>query len=199
MKRILIGLATITSGWRFVSITIFAALVLALGLAACGGDDDGETPATVPSEESNEATTTSLEDAAALEGTWRTSPITVDELTKALREQGLAEWVARFNQNSPVSDIPMALVLDIRNGRWDLYGEPPGGPREKIDYDAQFGVDGDTVVVSHEADFNTYRWSVEGEVLELTWLETTYPSFKGIPEEVFQRALYMTADFRRAD
>jgi hypothetical protein len=30
-----------------------------------------------------------------------------------------------------------------------------------------------------------------------TWLETTYPGFKGIPEEVFQRALYMTADFRQ--
>ena len=59
-------------------------------------------------------------------------------------------------------------------------------------------MDGDTVVVSHGADSNTYRWSVEGGVLELTWLETTYPPYKGIPEEVFQRALYETADFRPA-
>jgi hypothetical protein len=59
-------------------------------------------------------------------------------------------------------------------------------------------VDGDTVVVSHEGDSNTYRWAVDGEALKLTWLETTYGRNKGIPEQVFQRALYMTADFRRA-
>jgi len=62
----------------------------------------------------------------------------------------------------------------------------------------QFEVDGDTVVVSHEGDSNTYRWAVDGEALKLTWLETTYGRNQGIPEQVFQRALYMTADFRRA-
>jgi hypothetical protein len=33
--------------------------------------------------------------------------------------------------------------------------------------------------------------------LLLEWLETTYGGYKGIPEEVFQRALYMTSEFGR--
>jgi hypothetical protein len=151
-----------------------------------------------PSEQPRSATAPTSEDAGALDGTWRTRSITVDGMTRTLREHGLGDWVARFEQNAPVSDAPTALVLEIRDGRWDLYGRPRGGQREEIDYDAQFEVDGDIVVVSHEGDSNTYRWAIDGESLKLAWLETTYGRNNGIPEEVFQRALYMTADFRRA-
>jgi hypothetical protein len=171
---------------------------LAFGPAACGGDDNGEPAATAPSDKPNAATESSPEEAAELEGIWRTSPVTIDEMTRTLHKQGLGEWVGRFEQNAPVPDTPTALVLELRGGDWDLYGQPRGGQREEIDYDAQFEVDGDTVVVSHEGDSNTYRWAVEGEALKLTWLETTYGPNMGIPEQVFQRALYMTADFRRA-
>jgi hypothetical protein len=179
-------------------VLIGALAALAFGPAACGGDDDGEPAATAPSEKPKSATESSPEEAAELAGTWRTSPITIDEMTRTLREQGLGQWVARFERNAPVSDRPTVLVLEIRDGDWDLYGQQRGGPREEIDYDAQAEVDGDTVVVSHEGDSNTYRWVVEGESLKLTWLDTTYGPNKGIPEQVFQRALYMTADFRRA-
>jgi hypothetical protein len=53
------------------------------------------------------------------------------------------------------------------------------------------------VVESHEdGTFNTYRWSGKGDSLSLTWLEGTIPP-SGIPDEVYQTALYMTADFQR--
>ncbi len=45
---------------------------------------------------------------------------------------------------------------------------------------------------------NTLRWSVRDKVLDLTWLKGDAPPFKGVPDEVFQRALYMTAKFHRA-
>jgi hypothetical protein len=57
--------------------------------------------------------------------------------------------------------------------------------------------DGDQIVAGSEGDSNTYRWSVDGTYLPLTWQKTTYPPRLGIPEEVFQRALYMTAKFDR--
>jgi hypothetical protein len=182
---------------RWSPVLIGALAVLAF-VPACGGDDGSEPAGTSPSEEPNSATQSSPEEATELAGTWRTSPITIERMTRTLREQGLGEWVARFEQNAPVSDRPTVLVLEVRDGAWDLYGQPRGGQREEIDYDAQYKVDGETVVVSHEGDSNTYRWAVEDEALRLTWLDTTYGRNKGIPEQVFQRALYMTADFRRA-
>ena len=132
-------------------------------------------------------------------GTWRTDPITVADMVKTLRKAGLADSIPGFKRNAPVSDAPTELVLEIGDdGTWDLHGQPEGGSREEIDYDAQYQVQGDTVVVSHEGESNTHRWSVSDDVLSLSWIKTTYGPHKGIPEEVFQRALYETAEFHRA-
>jgi|SRR5687768_2390350 len=171
---------------------------VAITLAGCGSSDEESETADSSAEATPATTTSSPEEATALEGTWRTEPITVAEMTQTLREQGLGESVGGFEKNAPISDAPTSLILEIGDGTWDLYGQAQGGQREEIDYDAQFEVDGDTVVVSHEGDSNTYRWSVNGGVLKLAWLKTTYRAYKGIPEKVFQRALYMTADFQRA-
>jgi hypothetical protein len=38
---------------------------------------------------------------------------------------------------------------------------------------------------------------VDGDTLTLTWLETTYGDYKGIPEEVFQTAFYMSGEFEK--
>lgn len=89
------------------------------------------------------------------------------------------------------------LILEIEEGTWNLYGKSKGAPREEFDYDADYELDGSTVVVSHEGESNTFRWSVEADILRLTWLDTSYGGYKGIPEEVFQRALYMTEEFKR--
>jgi hypothetical protein len=97
----------VRSRWSLVLIGALAAL--AFGPAACGGEDDGEPAATAPSEKPNSATESSPEEAAELAGT------------------------ARFEQNAPVSDTPTVLVLEIRDGDWDLYGQPRGGQREEID------------------------------------------------------------------
>lgn len=149
-------------------------------------------------------------------GVWRTDPITVDDMKRTLRAHGLAKWVGRFAKHAPIGKSPTALVLEIdtRNGfpsypfDWRLFAEPEGGSHEMmIDYRMQdqsaggqglrYEQDGDQVVVSYEGHSNAYRWSVDGKYLKLTWQNSTYPPHIGIPEEVFQRALYMTARFKR--
>jgi hypothetical protein len=159
--------------------------VLAIG---CGGDDATDT--TTPS-----PTASSSPDASALEGTWRTDPITLTDMKSTLREAGLGKHVAEFEENAPISDAPTTLILELEDD-WDLYGQGREEPRAKIDYDADFEVGENTVVVTHSSGTsNTLRWSVRDEVLELTWLEGTAPPYRGIPDEVYQRALYMTAEF----
>ena len=91
----------------------------------------------------------------------------------------------------------MSLVLVITPKEWDLYGRPKGKPRFEIDYDARYAVKGSTVDKIHSTGFTTLRWSVQGRKLTLRWLKTTEPRVAGIPDKVFQYALYRTRSFSR--
>ena len=91
----------------------------------------------------------------------------------------------------------MSLVLVITPKEWDLYGKPKGKPRVEIDYDARYGVKGGTVDKIHSTGVTTLRWSVQGRKLTLRWRKTTEPPSAGIPDKVYQHALYMTRSFSR--
>jgi hypothetical protein len=136
------------------------------------------------------------EPVSPLEGTWQTDPLSRSDAEATLRRFGLARWIERFRR-VPLLGPRTWLILDIRDGGWNLYGSSGDGPREKIDFDAGYMVDGNEVDKIHAAGVTTFRWSVNGDTLTLEWLETTEPSFRGIPGEVFQRALYMAAEFER--
>ena len=86
----------------------------------------------------------------------------------------------------------MSLILVITSKQWDLYGKPRGKPRVEIDYDAAYAVKLGTVDKIHSSGFTTLAWSVKGRTLTLRWLKTTEPPYMGIPDKVFQYALYMT-------
>jgi len=140
---------------------------------------------------------TSSEAQSPLVGTWRTGVITPANAEATLRRYGLAKWIPRFRSQTPLTE-PMAMVLVISPTEWDLYGKPKGKGRVEIDYDARYVVKGNTVDKIHSSGFTTLRWSVKGRKLTLRWLKTTEPSYMGMPDKVFQYALYMTQNFSRA-
>ena len=182
------------------------ATVILLSLAALvsGCRSESERPESAMSPAAPSAadpSATSSDEASLLEGTWRTDVITEAEIEVSLRDAGLDKWIEPL-RGLPAGDPPAesnVFILEIGQGTWDLSWESNGAAAEPIDFDAQYEVDGSTVKVSHEADFNTYRWSIDGDTLTLTWLDTTYGSYEGIPEEVFQRAFYMTGRFERQE
>jgi hypothetical protein len=180
--------------------TTVAMIALALLVAGCGsGGGSGTASSPSAPSETSPSPSSSAEQASALEGTWRTGTVTEADIEATLREADLEEWIKPLRA-LPASDPPVdsnVFILEIHAGAWDLYWEPNGGTAEELDFDASYEVDGDTVVVSHEGDSNTYRWSVDGDTLTLTWVDTTYGSHKGIPEEVFQTAFYMSGDFEK--
>lgn len=90
------------------------------------------------------------------------------------------------------------LILQVKGRKWDLYGKSAGEAREKLDYDAEHLVRGNNKVdVIHQSGATTFAWSLDADTLTLQWLTSTQPPYKGIPDEVFQRALYMTDEFTR--
>jgi hypothetical protein len=131
-----------------------------------------------------------------LVGTWRTDTISQADAEVTLRRYGLSKWVAPFRRQTPFTE-PMALILVITPTEWDLYGKPKGKPRVEIDYDAKYAVQRGTVDKIHSSGFTTLGWSVNKRKLTLRWLKTTEPPYMGIPDKVFQYALYMTRKFTR--
>jgi hypothetical protein len=175
-------------GWRSAAVVAFA--ITAYVVVGCSADPDQRTSAA--------ATTAEAPSKSALEGTWRTSSVSLRDTEATLRRQGFGRFVKDYRANAPFS-TDTVLELSIENGQWNLYGESEGEPAEPIDYDATYKIDGDTVTFDHSDGSNTHRWTVDGDTLRLEFVKGTMPTYEGIPDEVFQRALYMTEPFTRQD
>lgn len=171
------------------------AAIFATSLVSCSDSGDGSGSGSRVGESASTAAPSEASSAPALEGTWRTGPVSPADAEATLRTHGLEKWLQGFRASSPIGPETV-LTLEIGDGGWDLYGSSAGAPRETIDY-ADYRVSGDEVAALHDEGTNTYAWSVEGDTLTLRWLSTTFQAYDGVPEEVFQRALYMTADFTR--
>ena len=179
-----------------VSVVLLAAAALLVG---CGADDTAATES--PADTSNLASTSTSEAppvASPLEGTWRAGPITLEDTEATIRTHGLGRYVKAYRENAPFFGDTV-LSLTIEDGEWDLYGISDGGDPAPIDYDAKYEIDGDTVVFHHSDGSNTYHWQVDHDTLTLHFVKSTLPRYRGIPDEVFQRALYMTSTFTRQD
>ena len=181
--------------------TLLASALLPLMLvAACGSDPDRaaaqDAPAAAsPSPTSIPSATSEAPVSSPLEGTWSAGPISLKDTEATLRRFGLGQWVEEYRANAPFQGDTV-LSLTIENGAWDLYGASDGGQPEPIDYDAEYEIDGDTVTFHHSDGSNTYAWSLGEEgSLHLELVRSTMPAYQGIPDEVFQRALYMTNAF----
>ena len=170
-----------------------AGAAVAMLLAGCGSDDSAPAPIAPEPSTVSEATTES-----PLEGSWQAGPVSVEETVATVRRAGLGRWVRDYRANAPFRGAT-ELSLTIEAGAWDLYGTSGGGQPEPIDYDADYEIDGDTVVFHHSDGSNTYRWRVQDNKLTLQFVRSTLPAYRGIPDEVFQRALYMTETFTRQD
>jgi hypothetical protein len=185
--------------WRSVAVAVAATSMLLVG---CGSEDSA--PATASPEDGASTSATSEVPATSegpavspLEGSWQAGPISLEETEATVRRHGLGRWVTDYRANAPFFGDTV-LTLTIEDGEWDLYGKSGGGQPVPIDYDADYEIDGDTVVFHHSDGSNTYRWAIDGDTLRLQFDRTTFPVVKGeIPEEAYQRALYMTAPFTR--
>ncbi len=185
--------------WGSAAVVVAATSILFVG---CGSDDSASSAA-APDQRANTPATSEAPPATSvtqaespLEGTWQAGPISLKETEATVRRHGLGRWVEDYRKNAPIS-ADTELTLTIESGAWDLYGKSGGGQPEPIDYDAEYEIGGDTVVFHHSEGSNTYRWQVDHDTLRLNFVRSTLPGYRGIPEEVFQRALYMTATFSR--
>ena len=173
---------------KIIRTTSLVLVVLASVLLAGCGSDGGTSP-DKPSASPSKA-------AAPLAGNWRTKePVSPSDAEATLRKHGLEKWIKKFETESPIQSDTV-LVLEV-TGQWDLYMEPKDSPREEVDYDADYKFRGNEVEVIHSDGSTIYEWAVDGDTLTFEWQSTTLPGYNGIPDEVFQRVLYMSSEFIR--
>ena len=159
-----------TSQLRWWSAAVAVAAISML-LVGCGDrglrdPDDGSAPDERASTSATSEAPTS--EAPARVARWKAAggpaPISLEETEATVRRHGLGRWVEDYRANAPFSGDTV-LTLTIEDGAWDLYGESGGGQPEPIDYDAEYEIDGDTVVFHHSDGSNTYRWQVDHDTL----------------------------------
>lgn len=175
-------------------------VVLTAVAAGCGSSGESASGSPSPSTQAEASPTPASEHKKSpLEGTWRTGTVTLAEVEAMLREAGLQKWIQPFRtlpEEDPVAEENV-FTLTIRAGNWDLDWEADGATPVPVDFGGHYEIEGNRVTNFHHDDSNTFRWSVDGDTLTLTWLETTFGRYRGIPEEVLQRATYQTAPFKR--
>jgi hypothetical protein len=175
--------------------TAAAAIVVAATLAACGsGSPPGQaglTSAAPP------PMTAGQSPASPVEGTWKTSPFGRAAIANTLTTAGLGAHIERFFRIDETPD-DLVIALRVQAGQWTAY-RASGSGAPTVNDRGIYTIDGNTLLYRPNAGgLNTYRWSVTGDELTLTFVSTTEPDYEGIPNDVFQRAFYTTVAFHRA-
>ena len=127
---------------------------------------------------------------------WHTGVVSPDDARAVLQDAGLQEYIQPFFATWMPGQTNI-FTLRISGGRWALYVSKDGGPAVEDDSGA-YTITGGTVTIRHSTTgSDTHRWSVNGDMLRLTYASDTFGPVAGIPEEVFQRVLYMSSSWTR--
>jgi len=186
-------------GRPLIGVTALAVIcaVLAAGCSPSQSSRSGSDTPAASAAAANGNASTLTPNGSALEGIWRTGNLTVADMAAVLSRARLQKWIQPFRAKAGLGHSN-AFLLTIANGIWHEGWSVDGGPYADND-DGSYRISGDTVVITHltGAQTVTYRWSVQGGMLRLTFVGDTMGPNKGIPDHVFQRAFYTAAPFQR--
>jgi hypothetical protein len=171
-----------------------AATLAAAALVGCGSDgrdgQAGPTPAPAPAQSAVPSP------GSTVEGTWTTQPFGRTAITATLTAAGLGQHADQFFKIDQTPD-DLVISLRIEAGQWTAY-RAAGTKVFRVNDRGTYTVEGGTLLYRpNSGGLNTYRWSVTGDQLTLTFVSTTEPEYEGIPNDVFQRAFYTTVSFHR--
>ena len=182
-----------------IGVTALAVIcaVLAAGCSSSQSSRSGSGTPAASAANANGNASTLTPNGSALEGIWRTGNLTVADMATVLSRARLQKWIQPFRAKAGLGHSN-AFLLTIANGIWHEGWSVDGGPYADND-DGSYRISGDTVVITHltGAQTVTYRWSVQGGMLRLTFVGDTMGPNKGIPDHVYQRAFYTAAPFQR--
>lgn len=181
------------------TVAAVAALVAGITLAPHGGSGpEPAPPAPTPTPTLGDHTSTSElpYGQEPLDGRWQTRPLTRADIAATLRAAGLARFAGDYAATFPKGRFRIQLTSFGGN----FLARVHTGDGDRALARAFLHPEGHRLTLSPGTNgfgSTTFRWSVAGDQLTLTFQSTSGPDFDGFPAEVRQRALYTTAPFVR--
>lgn len=179
-------------------------LLLALATAACSdgtgsatSDEPASSPATdrmtttpsSPTAQSRGASATAL----PIDDTWRIR-LTRADIRDRLQQAGLASWTEDLFRTDQVGGAATWIwTFDSTAGRArGLWLYPDGAWR--TGWTGPLTVEGERLTIGDDdyGTTDTFRWRVDGRQLVLSYVESTGPDVRGIPEKVYAHAYFTT-------
>lgn len=132
-----------------------------------------------------------------LDGRWQTRPLTRADIAATLREAGLTRFAEDYATTFPAGRFRLQLTTFAGNV---VLRVRAGTDEEAVDREFLQPAGRTLTLRPGTAGYGstTFRWSVAGDRLTLTFQRTAGPGLDGFPAEVRQRALYTTAPFTRS-
>lgn len=121
------------------------------------------------------------------------------DIEATLRKADLEKWIQPLRA-LPASNPPVdsnVFILEIHAGEWDLYWEPDGRAAEQLDFDASYEVDGGHSRGKPRRRFQRVPLVRGRRNAKAHMGRHDLWSHRGIPEEVFQTAFYMSGEFEK--
>ena len=171
--------------------------VAAAAVLALGGQLDGPSRSVDPAGPSTTGTTLT-DGVTPLEGTWTSGPLARADVRAAARATGTPGVVATMMQDLPA--VPFRVVVVVHGANLETSVEGLDGKQEVLDKES-ISVSGDLATVRPYAlsAHTEHRWTIDGDSLTFDFRSTNEPENDlGVPGEAWQRLLYDTSTFTRA-
>jgi TRAP-type C4-dicarboxylate transport system substrate-binding protein len=166
-------------------------------LKASAGTPPAPAPACSPAGSTPQPTSTASAPVdAAIEGTWETPRLTREKMAGTLAAAGLdPDAVGMIAENEGFREY-MVYKVEIRNGRWTIFGFPDGTPAGVGWAGTYKIVDSETVTATEGPCTIRYRYEVSDDELTLEILgDSCDPTGRN---NFFQTVIFESAPFKRA-
>lgn len=157
-------------------------------LQAVGGSDRSPAPSR-PAQVTGQVDDQSVR----LDGTWRSAPVTADQLVDHLRSIGHGDRSGRLRAALPSGPHRLTLTFDQGSSVLSMGSAV-------VDRQTYTVKDGVLVLTGVRASQGRtrYTFDVQRDRLSLTLFDTTEPPTRGVPALQYQLALYTSVPFERA-
>jgi hypothetical protein len=133
-----------------------------------------------------------------VDGTWQTDPITTADQARAITSAGFPRRFVDAFLRDQGERRTIRYSITFEDGVFTTHAAADGGANQGLDNGSYEVRDDRLILRPFSGGSTTYRFAVDGDSLSLELLVDTQAPYRGIPDEVFVRGIYLVAPFTKS-